>query len=110
MATIGQMRVHGSVRTAVAIAGTNLNIWMSVDVVLESRYFEPFAKNVAAMACFEVAVGSRYITFSEDRTKSTASGQLCLVKDSKTFKRLTPLMKSEGRSVAYCHLPVGKSC
>jgi hypothetical protein len=46
----------------------------SNDVVLESRYTEPFAKNIAAMTCFEVTVGSRYITFSEDWTKSTASG------------------------------------
>jgi hypothetical protein len=49
-------------------------IMMSVDVMLESRYFEPFAKNIAAMACFEVAVGGRYITFSKNRTKSTAGG------------------------------------
>lgn len=51
---------------------------MLVDVVVESRYSKPFAKNIAAMACFEVAVGSRYVTFSEDRTKSTASGYIFL--------------------------------
>ena len=42
----------------------------------ESRYIEPLAKKIAAVLCFEVAVGGRYITFCEDRTKG--AGKTCL--------------------------------
>lgn len=89
-----------------------MSVTVDSDVMLESRYVEPFAKNIAAMASFKVAVGSRNITFSEDGTKSAVSGlmYMYLVNDSEIFKRLTPLMKFEGRSVVYCLLPVGKDC
>jgi hypothetical protein len=45
----------------------------------DSRYIEPLAKMVAAMLCFEVAVGGRYIAFCKDRTKGTGKMRLVLV-------------------------------
>ena len=47
---------------------------VNVTVTCKSRQIEPFAKKVAAMAFFKVAMGSRYITFSKNGTESAVSG------------------------------------
>ena len=83
-----------------------MQLRLSGAIVLESRYIEPFAKNVAAMLHLEVAVGGRYITFGEDRTKGARKMCVNMLKHKETL-RLTLPTKSEDRSVAHCHL-VGK--
>lgn len=70
--------------------------------VVETRYFEPLAKQVAPMFCFEIAMDGGYIAFCKDR--SEGARKMCL--DTKYFQKkiLTLLTISEDRSVMYCRL------